>query len=210
MGASGDKELVDLVLAGDPAAIRRFVSALRPVVQYRVALGLRRTARARGRDPGQEVEDMSQQVFLALFDDGRKKLRAWDPERGLSLANYVGLLAEREVASCLRRMRRNPWTEEPTEAADLDLGAPAVTSPERQTHARRLLERLLDCLRERLSPRGLHMFKRLYAEQVAPDELAEQEGLGRDAVYQWRSRIKRAVAKCRAAPEPVGASGGAS
>jgi DNA-directed RNA polymerase specialized sigma24 family protein len=108
-------------------------------------------------------------------------------------------------------MRRNPWTEEPTEADDLDIGAPMIASPERQTHARRLLERLLDCLRERLSPRGLHMFKRLYAEQVAPEELAEQEGLGRDAIYQWRSRIKQAVAKCRDAHEPAAAAaGGAS
>src|SRR5687768_1618744 len=80
-----------------------------------VARGLaRRMVKARGRDLRQEVEDLTQEVFVALFADDARALRLWDPARGASLANFVGLLAEREVASILRSGRRSPWTEDPT------------------------------------------------------------------------------------------------
>ena len=200
MVASTDEaQLVGRVLAGDAASIRQFVSELRPVIQHRVALALRRRAgSARGRDIHQEVEDMMQEVFESLFVSGQKKLRAWDPERGLSLRNYVGLLAEREVASIMRRLRRSPWTEDPTEAADLDTHEGSAMSPERRAQARATLGRLLDRLREELSPQGLHMFRQLFVEKVPADQLAAQEGVSRDAIYQWSSRIKKVLARLRA------------
>ena len=141
---------------------------------------------------------MMQEVFESLFVSGQKKLRAWDPERGLSLRNYVGLLAEREVASIMRRLRRSPWTEDPTEAADLDTHEGSAMSPERRAQARATLGRLLDRLREELSPQGLHMFRQLFVEKVPADQLAAQEGVSRDAIYQWSSRIKKVLARLRA------------
>ena len=200
MVASKDNAaLIERVLAGDPASIRRFVAEVRPVIQYRVAVALRRRASAaRGRDLHQEVGDMTQEVFEALFANGAKKIRAWDPERGLSLANYVGLLAEREVASILRRLRRSPWTEDPTEAADLDSASGDAMSPERRVAARHTLARLLERLREELTPQGLHMFQRLFVDRVPADRLAVEEGISRDGVYQWSSRLKKVVGRLRA------------
>lgn len=200
MVASTDEaQLVGRVLAGDATSVRQFVAEARPVIQHRVALALRRRAgAARGRDVHQEVEDMIQEVFESLFASGQKKLRAWDPERGLSLRNYVGLLAEREVASIMRRLRRSPWTEDPTEAADLDSHEGSAMSPERRTQARATLGHLLDRLREELSPQGLHMFRRLFVDRVSPDQLASEEGVTKDAIYQWSSRIKKLLTRLRA------------
>ena len=55
-------------LSGDRKALRELVDALTPVIQARVVRALlRRRGQAAGRDIRQEVEDMTQDVFSALF-----------------------------------------------------------------------------------------------------------------------------------------------
>src|SRR5262249_2994729 len=92
---------LSLALGGDAEGMRRLVAGLMPIVQARVTRGLWRHQRRTGarRDPGQETDDLVQEVFAALFAGGAKTLRAWDPSRGLSLANFVGLVAEHEVSA---------------------------------------------------------------------------------------------------------------
>jgi len=51
-----------------------------------------RNRSAAGRDVRQEVADLIQEVFMALFADDARVLRSWQPERGLSLDNFVGLV----------------------------------------------------------------------------------------------------------------------
>src|SRR5687767_4627167 len=130
--AEPDVDLVEQALARRPEAARRLVDLLCPVVQARVARVLQRAGRASGRNTRQEVDDMTQEVFATLFDDGGKALRAWQPDRGLSLQNFVGLIAERTAVSILRSGRRSPWTEDPTLSTDLDGrgGAAPAVEPE--------------------------------------------------------------------------------
>ena len=89
---------------------------------------LRRESAGLGRDVRQELEDIAQEVFAALFADGARLLKMWSPERGLSLANFVGLLAEREAISILRSGRRSPWTEDPTLDTELAEVGGALTA----------------------------------------------------------------------------------
>ena len=115
-----ERALLDQALAGDVAATRRLVAAIMPIVQARVARTLVRRRGGSGRDARQEVQDLAQDVFAALFADDGKVLRAWDPVRGLTLASFCGLVAEREAASILRSGRRSPWTEAATETNTFD------------------------------------------------------------------------------------------
>src|ERR1700742_4584307 len=103
-------------LDGDQAALASLVAVLTPVIQARVARTLlaRRSFQSGGRSVRQEVEDLTQEVWVALFAREARVLRSWDAERGLSLPNFVGLVAERQVISFLRSGRRNPWKEEPS------------------------------------------------------------------------------------------------
>lgn len=180
-------------LAADPQALRRFVAAMTPVVQSRVARGLRRRGAMGGRDVRQEVEDMVQDVFAALFAHDGRALRAWDPSRGLSLANFVGFIAERQVASILRSGRRNPWRDEPEELDQLESHAAVVPDAEPQIASRLTLERLLDRMREALSPRGLELFQRLYVDGESIEEVAPVMGMTREAIYTWRNRVGKLV-----------------
>jgi RNA polymerase sigma-70 factor (ECF subfamily) len=184
---------VRAALSGDAAAVQRLVDAMTPIVQARVARSLLRRAGRRGRDVQQEVADLTQEVFVGLFTDDAKALRAWDPSLGLSLPNFIGLLAQRKVASIMRVRQRTPWGDEPAgDALDGDMHS-HEQSPDAQAGSRQLLQQLFSRLEESLSPRGLDLFYRLYVDEQSIEDVCSQTGLNADAVYQWKSRLGRAA-----------------
>ena len=193
-----ERALLDQALSGDVAATRRLVAMLMPVVQARVARTLVRRRGGSGRDARQEVGDLAQDVFAALFADDGKVLRAWDPARGLTLASFCGLVAEREAASILRSGRRSPWTEAATELEELEKDLGEVPDVELRVASREQLGRLVDRLREALSPRGLELFHRLIVEEEAVESVCASTGMSSDAVYAWKSRIAKVLRKLAA------------
>jgi DNA-directed RNA polymerase specialized sigma24 family protein len=189
--------LIRAALKGDGAAVRQLVDALSPVVHARVARALLRSGtRARaGRDLRQDVEDFTQEVFASLFEQGGRALLAWDPERGMSLVNFVGLVTEHQVASILRSGRRNPWTEEPTVEADLERAAGFAEEVDGRVYSRQVLAQLLERLSAELTPRGLALFHLLFVEERSVEATCAETGLSTDAVYAWRSRLGKVAAR---------------
>ena len=197
-----DPELLRDALAGDRRALRAFVAAMSPIIEARVARAFaRRHAERAGRDLRQELEDMCQDVFAALFAHDGRVLRSWDLKKGLSLANFVGLVAERHVASVLRSGRRNPWRDVPEELDELERASDVVPDATPQIESREELERLLDRLRASLSTRGLILFHRLYVEEEDVEKVAADLEMTRDAVYMWRSRVQKLLAKLALDPD---------
>jgi RNA polymerase sigma-70 factor (ECF subfamily) len=192
MDSEDTSRLVREALAGDRDALARLVAALTPVIQARVARTLlaRRSCLAADRNVRQAVEDLTQEVFLSLFARGGHVLLSWEPGRGLSLENFVGLVSERHVVSFLRSGRRNPWKEEPLPVEDLD-GPSFDRGPEEVTASREQLRLLLERMRERLSPLGRHLFELLFVQELSLAETMARSGLSADAVYAWRSRLRR-------------------
>ena len=189
--------LMRRALDGDQTALASLVAVLTPVIQARVARTLlaRRSFLAGGRSVRQEVEDLTQEVWVALFTRDARVLRSWDSERGLSLPNFVGLVAERQVLSFLRSGRRNPWKEEAS-FTDEELETEAPDSgPEEIVAGREHLAHLLDRLREELSPLGWQLFDLLFVQELSQSEVEAASGLSADAVYAWRSRLRRLAQK---------------
>jgi len=177
-------------LAGESPAVSQLVDRLTPVVQSRVARRLLAQGCGRERNVRQEVEDLVQEVFLRLFAEQGRVLREWRPERGLSLENFVGLVAERQAVSILRTGKRNPWKEDPTLDGDLDRASPEV-GPEQVVASRQRLRKVVDRLREDLSPLGWQLFDLIYLRELTVDEVETRTGLSRVAIYAWRSRLRR-------------------
>lgn len=189
-------ESVERALAGDPHAVRALIDALTPVIHVRVARAMfRRRAGSMNRDVRQEVEDLTQEVFVSLFAEDGRALRAWRSDRGLSLTNFAGLLAEHQVASIMRSGRRSPWTEDPTIAEGLEAAAGATEGPEASVASRELLGALLERLRAELTPRGLQLFETLLVQERSVEEVCAETGMQRDAVYAWRNRLGKLVRK---------------
>lgn len=184
--------LIDRALGGDRGAVRVVIDVATPVIQSRVARALVRRRRAAGqRDVRQEVEDLTQSVFVALFSGDGRALRQWDPSRGLDFPGFVGLLATREVASILRSRRQSPWTEDPTDDELLELDPDGASGPEVETGARETLRAILTGLRERLTDRGLEMFQLLLVDGRSAEDVCVLMSMSPDAVYAWRSRLGR-------------------
>ncbi|HEX6901833.1 MAG TPA: sigma-70 family RNA polymerase sigma factor [Thermoanaerobaculia bacterium] len=182
---------VERALAGEEPALTQLIKKLTPVIQSRVTrILLRRTGAAAGRCIRQEVEDFTQEVFLGLFAGGGKVLRSWQPERGLSLLNFVGYVAERRTASILRG-KRSPWREDPTLPEEFDNQPSPDSGPEEIAASREELGLLLDRLTEELSPLGRHLFDLLFLRELTPEEVARETSMSPDAVYQWKSRLRK-------------------
>ena len=185
--------------AGDADVMTAIVAELTPIIQMRVAHTLmRRSVGARGRNLRADVEDMVQDVFAALLAKDGKALKAWDPQKGLSLPRFVSFLAEREVAMRLRSGKRNPWTEDPTTSSSLEHMAGAAASPAERLESQELLVKVVDRLRERLNPQGRLYFQRLYIEEQSIQKVAQELGTTPRALYSWRNRLMKIVQEIKA------------
>jgi RNA polymerase sigma-70 factor (ECF subfamily) len=195
-------------LAGNPVAVRAIIGALTPVIQARAGRALARRGH-RGRDPRQELGDLVQDVLLHLFRDDGRILRTWKPERGLSLVNFVGLVAEREVGRIVRSGRRSPWALDPMEDTAIEAAAGAVDSAERRTGSRDLFDQVYERLEDELHPRALELFRLLVVEEAPVPEVCAHTGLSADQVYNWRSRLVKRAREILAKLDPISRPGSA-
>lgn len=182
-----DLQLVRSAVSGDRAAARSLIQRLAPAVRSRVVWLLLRNRAIHAQIP-QEADDLTQEVFVALFSRGGRDLLSWEPERGMSLEGFIGLVAKRRVISILRTRRLNPF-ETPPAPADDEQPEPA-TAVDQTLIERQQLHELDHMLRARLSELGLEMFYRLYVWEQELDLIAAETGLSKAAVYQWRSRLR--------------------
>ena len=173
-------------LAGEESAFTRLVDLLMPVIHTRLARALLRYDMDE-RQLHQEVEELTQEVFVGLLAQGGKVLRGWDPLRGMSLRNYVGLIAERQAAAQLRRRQHTAGLETP----ELERQSSPDADPEEDAISRQRLQQLILRLREELSPLGWHLFELFFVEELPVEEIRRRTNLSADAVYAWRSRLRR-------------------
>ena len=178
---------------GSRSAWREIVDALMPVVRARVS---RELARAGGggrlRSLMDTREDVEQQVFLVLFRDDAKTLRDYDPERGLSVENYVGMIARREAGNATRYWRAQSRKAEVCVEDDREVEGVTDGSPDAEIRAagRQQLDQLWKRLEEHLTPKGLLMFRLLFIEGLSADEVSATVGCTKRSVYNWKNKLK--------------------
>lgn len=189
-------KLVRVALAGDGHAQRRLIERLTPEIQHSVYRMLRRwrTGPAAGRDLRQELEDLTQEVWLELFKHDCRVLRRWDPERG-NLSAYVSHVAKIRTAGFLRS-RLSPWREDPRQTRDLDRDDPDE-DPEGVVAAKHLLQAILLCLYARFTVADSQLFDLLILGEALVEVAAERTSRTIGAIYKWRSRLYGWADDCR-------------
>lgn len=183
--------LLERAIAREPQAVRELLGVLTPIIRTRIGRVLLRRGAVRHRDMKQEVLDLSQQVFVALLDNNGRLLLSWDPARGMSLENFVGLIAEQQTAATFRN--QGIWRYQQTEADEFDDSIDSSRTPERITATREALSAILSSVRARLSERGVQLFHMLFIEERSIEEVCSVMEMNADAVYQWRSRLRQLV-----------------
>lgn len=180
------------LLAGDRRAVAAFVRVMTPIVQARSAKAMRGFA-VEGSRARQELEDMVQDTFLALFSHDSKLLRTWEPKRGLSFENFIGLIAYRLALSKLRTHKSNPFTADPTLDENLESEQEPTPAFDTGVVQRDLMVKVVARVRAKLSPLGLSLFTALILEERDIEEVMMEQSMSRDALYAWRSRLLKSV-----------------
>jgi RNA polymerase sigma factor (sigma-70 family) len=181
-----DQALVAAALGGDTASLRALLVRLTPIIKLRV----RRSLSGVSGGGTSEIDDCTQDVLLRLFAQHAHALRSWCPDAGLSLDNYVRMIARREVATLLRSRRRTPFEQTLQDPAVMDAERATGEILELTLEARQDCERLRQQLSAQASPRAVAIFIELFVRQLPPQEVAEQLELSVASVYQWRRRLK--------------------
>lgn len=190
------QDLVSRAVGREPHAANDLVSVLLPTIRARVVRALFRYTRGRraSRCVAQEVDDLCQDVLVALFEHDARALRAWSPHRG-GLEAFVSIVTEHEVASVMRSSRRRPWRDEEDGSVDVDALRTLAEGPESIVAFDELLAALVEGLRAQLTPNGLALFRALVLDGQSVAEVRAATSMTRDAVYASRARHLKLVRK---------------
>ncbi|MBX2801862.1 MAG: hypothetical protein KTR31_29555 [Myxococcales bacterium] len=200
MVSDGHRVLVDRVLdelrtarAGAPsgAATVELIGLLNPVVHSRVERVLRTYGRGRVlTNLRAEIEEHVQRVWGLVFEQEARVLRLWQPERGLSLLNWIGRFATLRTKDVMRSAKRDPWRHQaaPPEYFDRMVSEPHA---ERGVATKQMWQAVQGRVLERQSEQGRAMFELLFERDATTAEIRDATDLSDAAIFKWRSRLRK-------------------
>jgi RNA polymerase sigma-70 factor (ECF subfamily) len=183
-------------IAREPGAWREFVDVYAPTVK---ALA-RRYLRLHGKYPDESIlEDMLQEVMLALTRRDYKLLRNYDPV--YSFKTYLGVITRTEVHRLLRRKR--PQLGEPDE---LESAAP-VAEDASGGAMRAEEDELLEGALARLPERDALILRLRFMREFDYRQIADALGIPEASVGQTLYRAKqKLLAELKGTMDPSGAT----
>lgn len=183
------RELLSRALAGDAVAAHALCLGLLPVVEVRVSRVLSR----RGSTLRHSKADICQQVFVELFEDGGRALRAWASDGGRSLVNFVARKADWVAASALRTRATNPVVEDPTPDDVLEQFVNGLGTQVDIVARRDFIASLCDRIEQSFSPKRWALLRFIYVDQISDDEICALTGMKRGALHTERSRMLKRI-----------------
>jgi RNA polymerase sigma factor (sigma-70 family) len=184
MDALADRELIDLVVAGDPAAreefARRYQRLIKGVIgRMHLAPGASATA--------------GQQVWIKMLADDCRVLRQW--KGGDSIGPFLARVVRNCALDVLREFARLPQQaaaggddHSPPPVASEELGPLAIIARDEE------LQSTEDLARD-LSPADQDLFWRRLVFEQSPSEIAEAYGIPPNAVYVRLHRLRERLAR---------------
>ncbi len=186
MGDLADRELIDLVVAGDPAAreefARRYQRLIKGVIgRMHLVPGTAATA--------------GQQVWIKMLADDSRVLRQW--KGGDSIGPFLARVVRNCALDVLRDFARLPQPAasggeddhaSPPPVASEELGPLAIIARDEELQSTEDLARDLSAADQNL------FWRRLVFEQ-SPSEIAEAYGIPPNAVYVRLHRLRERLAR---------------
>jgi len=181
-------DLLRACIRGDSDARRRLVDEYSGIVCYGVTVIFQQFGRPCKRE---EIEDLCQDVFLALFDQDARKLRQYQGRNGCSLASWIRVVANRLAIDRLRREGRTVSLDDPENAESWKIRETrpdAKPGPEPQAEARERAERVRQMIAQ--LPSKDQLFVQLFYYQGLPiEEVASTIGITTNAAYVRKMRL---------------------
>ncbi len=179
-------ETVERAIRGDTKARVALVALLTPVIHCRVGRVLAERRWKRG--ISSEHHDLVQECFASVFADDARVLRQWDPERGLSLVNWIGIVSQRRARDLVRRSEQLDF--EALVSGETALLA-SVGSEAMEANVE--LKQTLSRLSSELSARGVQLFEHLWLADDDISTVARILNMNEKAVYAARGRLRERI-----------------
>jgi RNA polymerase sigma factor (sigma-70 family) len=183
---AGIDPVLTAYLAGDPTAPDRLVAAFESVVRDAITRFLAFRVRSRT----DLADDLTHEVFLALFRDGGRKLKTFTGRYGCSFAGWLKVVAVRLTIDRLRREARvvaldddTPRMQELRRSLRSD-GADPVAAMQGVETAERLVQALAQ-----LGPKDRLLAELHLVRGRSLDHVAEVLGVTMNAAYVRKSRV---------------------
>ena len=182
----GEDALLGAWRRGDPDAVEALVAGYRPLVHAAIARYLQ--LRCRGRVD--LADDLTHEVFLALFRDDGARLRQFEGRNGCSFGGWLRVVAVRLTIDLLRRERR--LTSLDAETPSMNELRRALTSadagPEETVVGVELGERMQTAVAT-LGPKDRLLIELHILRGQSLDDVATVLGVTMNAVYVRKSRV---------------------
>jgi RNA polymerase sigma factor (sigma-70 family) len=184
-----DVALLRAALAGQAAARNRLVTRLAPVVRARLR-------RALANWPGQrlgahDLDDLTHQTWCRLLEHDQARLRAYDPETGVSFVAYVSMLTQQLFLNVLEQHRAGKRAAAATVPIEDAMEIASTTDTAAALDARADLARVWGHLMAELPERGRAVAALLYADGLDVDAAATALGVQKQVVYNWQFKIRQ-------------------
>lgn len=185
-------DLYEAVVRGERFAINQFGHSVLPLIRSAVQSVLRGSASGNGL----LVDDLTQDVFVLLFDNERRALRKWDPERGRTLRGFLYVFARLRA---IDRLRAHAYAFPKTEllsSEDLALYAAADPALFDRIELRQFFQALHARLPAHLSEEQRRLLELTIAD-VPGEEIAKELRKTTANVFQIRKRLRETLVKLR-------------
>ncbi len=178
-----DVTLREALVLGDEAAWRQFANQHGRLIFATIARIVRRFRLAGDSDVVREIEAT---LAVELVANDKAKLRAFQPDRGVRFSTWIAMLASHAAYDYLRRLRREPRSEDAIDADTLVSRAPdPCTLCERSERAR-----LVETLLSGFTDKDRLFLELYYGEGLDPDQVAARMGISVGTVYSKKHKLQ--------------------
>jgi RNA polymerase sigma-70 factor (ECF subfamily) len=180
---AGDIQLIEGLLAGVQESWREFARRYSRILEATIA---RVTLRFPGIVGQEDVQEIYALFCLNLLANNCRRLRSFDPSRGVRFRSWLGLLAVHSAYDYLRTVRRQPQGPCVDDIAELVAQVPdAPDACERREQAKQIA-----CLVKELSARDREFMSLYFAQGLSAEVVAAKMGISIKTVYTKKHKIR--------------------
>jgi RNA polymerase sigma factor (sigma-70 family) len=178
MPVVNEAQLLQGCIAGDKQSWDIFVKHFSRLIYHSIYKTLRVNDKPTAPD---DVNDLFQDIFTAFCADRCKKLRVFDPEKGLTLSSWIRMIAVRTTIDHIRKSKDTASLEDIPIAPSQPGNQESVMDRESQESLQGLLEELP--VKDKL------LIELSYMRELPPEEVARMLHISVGAFYTRKNRI---------------------
>lgn len=181
--AEDELRLVRGLIAGQKHSWREFNHRYSRMLEACIA---RVTFRFPGLVGPEDVREIYALFCLNLLANDRHRLRSFNPDKGMRLSSWFGLIAVHTAYDYLRSARRQPSGPCVDDLIDLAAQVPDTSEGCERREQARYLARLV----AELSERDREFMTLYFGEGLSPEEVAAKMGISIKTVYTKKHKIR--------------------